>query len=221
MVVEGSAGTSRRRVVIVDDHAAFADMFQVALESVDDLECVGSAASLAEAVQVVADTAPDIVVVDLALGEDDGLEVVRRLRADSDDLVLVVASARSDMYALATVAVAGGNGFAPKKGAFKELVAILRAARAGSMSVSPTLLPEAASSRPGDGAWPIRLTTRETEVLVLMGNGASVAAIARLLHISLSTCRTHVRSVHAKLGVRTQLEAVLKARQLGLIEDGD
>lgn len=220
-MVEGAAGTSRRRVVIVDDHAAFADMFQVALERVDDLECVGSAASLAEAVQVIADTAPDIVVVDLALGEDDGLEVVRRLRADDDDVVLVVASARSDTYALATVAVAGANGFAPKKGAFKELVAILRAARAGSMSVAPTLLPEAASVSLGDGAWPIRLTARETEVLALMGNGASVSAIARLLHISLSTCRTHVRSVHAKLGVRTQLEAVLKARQIGLIEDSD
>jgi DNA-binding NarL/FixJ family response regulator len=220
-VVEGAAGTSRRRVVIVDDHAAFADMFQVALERVDDLECVGSAASLAEAVQVVADTAPDIVVVDLALGEDDGLEVVRRLRADSDDVVLIVASARSDTYALATVAVAGANGFAPKKGAFKELVAILRAARAGSMSVAPTLLPEAESVSIEDGAWPIRLTARETEVLALMGNGASVAAIARLLHISLSTCRTHVRSVHTKLGVRTQLEAVLKARQIGLIEGGD
>jgi DNA-binding NarL/FixJ family response regulator len=65
-VAEGAAGTSRRRVVIVDDHAAFADMFQVALEPLDDLECVGSAASLAEAVQVVAETAPDIVVVDLS-----------------------------------------------------------------------------------------------------------------------------------------------------------
>ena len=219
-MVEGAADAPRRRVVIVDDHAAFADMFQVALERVDDLECVGSAASLAEAIQVVADTAPDIVVVDLALGEDDGLEVVRRLRADSDDLVLIVASARSDTYALATVAVAGANGFAPKKGAFKELVAVLRAARAGTMCVSPTLLPEAAAEPPEDGAWPIRLTARETDVLALMGNGASVAAIARLLHISLSTCRTHVRSVHAKLGVRTQLEAVLKARQIGLIDDG-
>jgi len=219
-VVEGAADAPRHRVVIVDDHAAFADMFQVALESVDDLECVGSAASLAEAIQVVADTAPDIVVVDLALGEDDGLEVVRRLRADSDDLVLIVASARSDTYALATVAVAGANGFAPKKGAFKELVAVLRAARAGTMCVSPTLLPEAASVPSEDGPWPIRLTARETDVLALMGNGASVAAIARLLHISLSTCRTHVRSVHAKLGVRTQLEAVLKARQIGLIDDG-
>jgi DNA-binding NarL/FixJ family response regulator len=218
VVVEGASGASGRRVVIVDDHAAFTDMFTVALQSVDDLECVGSAASLDEALRVVADTEPDIVVVDLALGEDDGLDVVRRLRAEHEDLVLVVASARSDTYALATVAVAGANGFAPKKGAFRELVAILRSARAGSMSVAPTLLPDAAPVPPANVGWPIRLTAREAEVLALMGNGASVAAIARLLHISLSTCRTHVRSVHAKLGVRTQLEAVLKARQMGLID---
>jgi chemotaxis response regulator CheB len=92
VVVEGASGASGRRVVIVDDHAAFTDMFTVALQSVDDLECVGSAGSLAEALRVVADTDPDIVVVDLALGEDDGLDVVRRLRAEHEDLVLVVAS---------------------------------------------------------------------------------------------------------------------------------
>lgn len=217
-MVEDAAADPPRRIVIVDDHVAFADMFQVALESVDDLECVGSAGSRDEALRVVAELAPDIVVVDLALGEDDGLEVVRQLRAEREDVVLVVASARSDAYALATVAVAGANGFAPKKGAFRELLAILRSARASSMSVAPTLLPGAAAVPPEDGAWPIRLTTRETEVLALMGNGASVAAIARLLRISLSTCRAHVRSVHAKLGVRTQLEAVLKARQIGLID---
>jgi DNA-binding NarL/FixJ family response regulator len=209
-----------RRVVIVDDHAAFADMFQVALEAVPDLVCVGSAGTLDEALRVVADTDPDLVVVDLALGEDDGLEVVRLLRAERPAVVIVVASARSDTYALATVAVAGANGFAPKRGAFRELVAILRSARAGSMSVAPTLLPGAAVLSPEDGGL-IRLTTREAEVLALMGNGASVPAIARLLHISLSTCRTHVRSVHTKLGVRTQLEAVLKARQIGLIDATD
>jgi DNA-binding NarL/FixJ family response regulator len=215
-VVDVAVAAPPRRVVIVDDHAAFADMFQVALEGVPDLVCVGSAGTLAEALRVVADTDPNLVVIDLALGEDDGLEVVRRLRADRPDLVLVVASARSDTYALAAVAVAGANGFAPKKGAFRELLAILRSARAGSMSVAPTLLPGLAATVP-DGGGPIRLTTREAEVLVLMGSGASVPAIARLLQISLSTCRTHVRSVHAKLGVRTQLEAVLKARQIGLI----
>jgi DNA-binding NarL/FixJ family response regulator len=208
---------SPRRVVIVDDHAAFADMFQVALEAVTDLVCVGTAGTLAEALRIVADTDPDLVVVDLALGTEDGLEVVRQLRADRPDVVLVVASARSDTSALATVAMAGGNGFAPKKGTFRELLAILRSAQTGSMSVAPTLLPDAAAAAPNDGS-PLRLTTREAEVLALMGTGASVPAIARLLRISLSTCRSHVRSVHAKLGARTQLEAVLKARQIGLID---
>lgn len=167
--------------------------------------------------RLVEDTGPDLVVVDLALGGEDGLEVVRRLRADRADIVIVVASARSDTYALATVAMAGANGFAPKKGSFLELLAILRSARAGSMSVAPTLLPGAAAATPEDGG-PIRLTTREAEVLALMGTGASVPAIARLLRISLNTCRAHVRSVHAKLGARTQLEAVLKAREIGLID---
>ncbi|HEV7656489.1 MAG TPA: response regulator transcription factor [Mycobacteriales bacterium] len=212
-----------RRVAIVDDHAAFADLLGIVLDELDDLECVGSAGSLADALALVARTRPDIVVVDLALGEDDGLEVVRQLRAERVDLVLVVASARSDAYALANVAVAGANGFAPKRGAFGELLTILRSARPGTMSVAPTLLPapKVMAISADDDGWPVRLTAREAEVLALMGRGAGVPGIARVLNISLNTCRSHVRAVHSKLGVATQLEAVLKARRIGLLQPPD
>ena len=215
-----SALAPRRRVVIVDDHAAFADLLGFALDSLDDLVFVGSAGSLDEAVELVSRTRPDIVVIDLALGEDDGLEVVRRVRAERADVVLVVASARSDAYALANVAVAGANGFAPKRGAFGELLTILRTARPGSMSVAPTLMPapeSVAAAAADDCGWPVRLTAREAEVLALMGRGATVPGIARVLNISLNTCRSHVRAVHSKLGVTTQVGAVLKARQIGLL----
>jgi DNA-binding NarL/FixJ family response regulator len=218
-VTEGAPGPARRRVVIVDDHAAFADLLRLALDGLDDLECVGTAGSLSEAVSLVARTAPDLVVVDLLLGHDNGLEVVRRLRAEREEVVLVVASARSDTGTLTAVAAAGANGFAPKSGVFGELLAVLRASRVGAISVAPSLLPEAVE--PPEDAWRERLTARETDVLTLMGRGASVPEIARILNISLNTCRSYVRAVHSKLGVSTQLEAVLRAQQIGLIRASD
>jgi DNA-binding NarL/FixJ family response regulator len=218
-VAQDAPPAARRRIVIVDDHAAFADLLRLALRGLDDFECVGTARSPAEAVELVARTEPDIAVIDLLLGQADGLELVRRLRADSPDIVLVVSSARSDASTLTAVAVAGANGFAPKSGAFDELLAVLRAARAGAMSVAPSLLADSIDEP--QEAWPEKLTVREAEVLALMGRGASVPQIARVLNISLSTCRGHVRSVHAKLGVTTQLGAVVRAQQIGLIRASD
>ena len=86
------------------------------------------------------------------------------------------------------------------------------------MSVAPSLL--AGPAEPDD-AGPERLTTRELEVLRLMGGGGSVPDIARVLNISLNTCRSHVRAVHTKLDVSTQLEAVVKAQRLGLLRTAD
>jgi DNA-binding NarL/FixJ family response regulator len=212
-------GAARRRVVVVDDHAAFADLLGLALDGLADLEYAGTARTPAAAVELVERVAPQIAVVDLMLGAENGLDLVRRLRAARPDLVLVVSSARSDTGTLTAAAMAGANGFAPKSGEFAELLNVLRTARAGAVSVAPSLL-----FGPGgedEDAGPERLTTRESEVLRLMGGGASVPEIARVLNISLNTCRSHVRAVHTKLGVRTQLEAVVTAQRLGLLRTAD
>ena len=221
-MTEGAApgrGRARRRVVIVDDHAAFADLLRLALDGLDDLECVGTARTPAAAVELVERVTPEIAVVDLMLGAESGIDLVGRLRAARPDLVLVVSSARSDTGTLTAAAIAGANGFAPKSGEFPELLSVLRTARAGSVSVAPSLLATPAGEDEEIG--PERLTTRESEVLRLMGGGASVPEIARVLNISLNTCRSHVRAVHTKLGVRTQLEAVVTAQRLGLLRSAD
>lgn len=219
MMVEKASQSLRRRIVLVDDHTAFVELLQYALGGLDDLVCVGSAGSLAEAEAVVAAEAPDIVIVDLRLGEEDGLEVVRRLRTHRSDLVIVVASARADSDTLAAVAMAGANGFAPKRGALPELLSILRSARPGMMSVASSVLPLVGA--PTTEGVAVRLTGRENEMLRLMARGASVATMAESLGISANTCRTHLRAVHSKLGVRTRLAAVVKAREIGLLEPSD
>jgi DNA-binding NarL/FixJ family response regulator len=210
---------ARRRVVLVDDHTAFVDLLKFAFGGLDDMDCVGTAHTLAEAEAIVAAERPDIAMVDLMLGDDDGLELVRRLRASRPDLVIVVASARSDASTMAAVAAAGGNGFAPKRGAFAELLTILRSARPGTMSIASSL--QANVTPPMTERLSVRLTDRESQVLTLMGSGIAVTTIADTLNVSVSTCRTYVRGVHSKLGARTQLEAVLKARAIGLLGPAD
>jgi DNA-binding NarL/FixJ family response regulator len=210
---------ARRRVVLVDDHTAFVDLLKFAFGGLDDMDCVGTAGSLAEAEAVVARHRPDIAIVDLMLGDDDGLELVGRLRASHPDLVIVVASARSDASTMASVAAAGGNGFAPKRGALAELLTILRSAGPRTMSIASSL--QLTTTPPITDRLPVRLTDRETEVLALLARGTPVSAIADILNITLSTCRTYVRNLHSKLGARTQLEAVLKARTIGLLEPAE
>lgn len=204
-----------RRVLVVDDHAVFTELLAFALDDLPEFDCVGSAASAAEAIEATARDRPDIVVVDLMLGDEDGLDLVHRLRAGHPHLVLVVVSAQSDAGTLASVAAAGANGFAPKSGAFGETVTVLRRARAGSVYVAPSLLAQAIPDPATVGRRP--LTGRESDVLTLMSHGASPTEIARILNISVNTCRGYISGVHRKLGASTQVEAVVKARRFGLI----
>ncbi len=98
------------------------------------------------------------------------------------------------------------------------MLSVLRGARNGGMLIAPSLFNAAAAVIPESGGLIEKLTGREQEVLTLMGRGMGVSAIARLLSISVHTCRGYVKSIHAKLDARSQLEAVVKAQRLGLIE---
>jgi DNA-binding NarL/FixJ family response regulator len=117
-------------------------------------------------------------------------------------------------------AQAGASAFIPKDGSLSEMIDVLTRVQAGQMLVAPSTF---AGAR--DGAPPVResagghpqLTRREQEVLDCLGNGMQVKAIARVLGITLETCRGYVKSLHAKLGVRSQLEAVIKAQELQLL----
>lgn len=216
MVSDGVRGHGPRRVVIVDRRVACADLLRVALNRLDDFECVGAACTAAQAQAVVERTVPDLVVVDVMLRGGTALRLIRRLRGARDDLVVVITAASADIGMLMAVAVAGGNGFAPRTGAGEELLSVLRSARPGAMSVAPSLL--AATGTGGQECYPGRLTARESHVLALMSRGASAPEIARVLSISPATSRDHIRSIHSKLGVRTRHDAVIKAQQIGLLE---
>jgi DNA-binding NarL/FixJ family response regulator len=209
------------RVLVVDDHDTFAELLAFALETEAGFECVGTAGSAAAAVEVALRTRPDIVVMDIELGPDSGLAAARRIRDVLPETVIVVVSAHCDPSWVAKAAQAGASAFAAKSGSLREMVAVLRSARNGSMLVAPTLFAQVPQPGPEHRKDVGTLTGRELDVLVLMGKGAAASEIACVLGITLNTCRGYVKAVHAKLGVRSQLEAVVKAQRLGLISATD
>ena len=212
--------TERRpRVLVVDDHRTFADLLSGALTS-SGMTCVGTANTAAQAVAMAAALAPDIVVMDIQMPREDGLSATRRIREAVPDAVVAVVTAHRDPDWVVRAAQAGASAFIPKDGSLSEMLDVLARVRAGQMLVAPSTFAggrrdPAAARVPRDTA--PELTRREQQVLDCLGRGMQVKAIARVLGITQETCRGYVKSLHVKLGARSQLEAVVKAQHLGLL----
>jgi DNA-binding NarL/FixJ family response regulator len=207
------------RVLVVDDHRTFAELLSGALAAAG-MQAVGLAYSAAQGVAMAQELQPDIVVMDIQMPRQDGLSATRRIREVAPDAVVAVVTAHADPDWVVRAAQAGASAFIPKDGSLSEMIDVLTRVQAGQMLVAPSTF-----AHDRDGAPPVRespgahpqLTRREQEVLDCLGNGMQVKAIARVLGITLETCRGYVKSLHAKLGVRSQLEAVIRAQELQLL----
>src|SRR3954454_15982330 len=218
----GEPTTAPLRVMVVDDHQTFADLLSLALSSEPDLQCIGTAGSAAEAVAMAAELKPDVVVMDIEMPRQDGLAATRRLREVVPDLVIVVVTAHRDPQWVLRATQAGAAAFVPKNGSLPEMLDVLRRARNGGMLVAASAFGSTAAPVERAHAGPrVELTQRERDVLHCLNRGMAPKAFARVLGISLHTCRGYVKSLLAKLGVSSQLEAVVTAQRLGLIERSD
>jgi DNA-binding NarL/FixJ family response regulator len=204
-------------VVIVDDHRSFAELLAAALENVPGLTCIGIATSAAAGVARAVELRPDIVVMDIQMPRQDGLVAAKSIRDAMPDTIIAIVTAHHDPQWVSKAAQAGASAFIPKDGSLAEMIDILKRVRHGQMLVAPATFREQAHQvGPLDDALPL-LSHRELEVLTCLSQGMQVPGIARALGISLHTCRGYVKTMHAKMGVRTQLEAVIKAQQIGLL----
>lgn len=206
-----------QRVLIVDDHQTFADLLSFALSSTPDVVCVGTARSGAEGVALAQDLQPDIVVMDIEMPRQNGLSAARRLREVAPNAVIVVVTAHRDPAWVVRATQAGASAFVPKNGSLEEMLDVLRRARLGGMLVAPSAFALAGTVSNTQTAVPA-LTRRERDVLACLGRGMAPRVIARVLGISVNTCRGYIKSLLSKLGVSSQLEAVVKAQELGLLE---
>lgn len=211
------------RVLVVDDHRTFAELLAGALEGAG-MTAVGMAYSANEGVALSQRLQPDVVVMDIQMPQQDGLAATRRIREVAPNSVVAIVTAHRDPDWVVRSAQAGASAFIPKDGSLAEMLDVLARARAGQMLVAPSTFARRtpAARRESEPREPIpMLTRREREVLDCLAQGMQVKAIARVLGITQETCRGYVKSLHTKLGARSQLEAVVRAQRLGLIGSPD
>lgn len=210
----GGLGEGPRRVIVVDDHHTFSELLTLGLDSHPDLACVGTADDVRSALQVVAREAPDVVVMDVRLGQESGVEAAATITRRWPEVAVVVLTAYPTPQLLSEVVRAGASALLPKNGELKELLETVLRARPRLFTVPPRLM----QSMMSESDAPVSpLTPREHEVLAMLASGRDVRSISKELDISLNTCRGYVKSLLAKLGAHSQLEAVVMAHDRGLL----
>ncbi len=194
------------RTLLVDDHPVMRLGIRSLLNTTEDFEIVGEAGDAEEAVRLAARLAPDLVILDLRLGEKgDGLEVCREMKALPKPPRVLVHTALSGSDELAAVAVAGADGYFHKGEEYLEFPGVVRRVCGGERvwfvdtEAEPGLDQRAASRGPA-------LTPKEREVFALMLKRYSNAEVARALYMSLPTVKTHVKHILGKMGLRSRKE---------------
>jgi DNA-binding NarL/FixJ family response regulator len=215
------------RVLVVDDQALVRAGFVKLLEPEPDLQVVGEAGDGFEAVEAVARTRPDVILMDIRMPRLDGIEATRRIRAGSRAArVLVLTTYDLDEYVFDALK-AGASGFLLKDAPADQLVAGIRVIAAGDALLAPQVtkrLIEEFASRPtpppGGPVELAELTAREREILTLIARGLTNGEIASELVLGESTVKTHVGNIFLKLGLRDRIQAVVLAYETGLVRPG-
>ena len=206
-------------VVLVDDHELIRTGLRHAFEREPGFRVVGEAASCAEALTVVRDRQPQVVILDIRLPDGSGLDLTRRLRANRPDLGIVVLTMYGGDEHLFGALDAGASAFVPKDSPADEVVAAARHAASAPSAFTAADLATAMKRRLTPSG--PQLSQREREVLKLLADGLSVALIARQLYISESTAKTHISKIYDKLGAANRAQALMAALKIGLLSSTD
>ena len=204
------------RVLIVDDHAVVRHGLRAFLSLSDDLETVGEAGNGDQAVELAHRLHPDLVLMDLLMPGSDGVNATATIHRELPAIQVLVLSGYLDDHLIADVLHAGAVGYLLKDTAAGDLHRAIRAAAAGQVQLSPEVAARLVRDVHLPGG-PLRLTRREEEVIVLLARGRANGQIARELHITPQTVKTHVSNILSKLNSRSRTEAALHAMRVGLV----
>jgi DNA-binding NarL/FixJ family response regulator len=195
------------RILLVDDHQMIRDGLRLLLTAEHDLKLLGEAATGRQAVLLTKELSPDVVVMDIAMPDLNGVDATRQIISHCPGVKVVVLSANVDQRLASQIMAAGATGLIPKEAAFEELALAIRTVVAGKTYISPRLPGDTvasllhSSSKLHNGNGMFKLTSREREVLQLMAEGNATKAIAYHLQLSVKTVETHRRRLMTKLGI--------------------
>ena len=224
--VAGPASSEPIRVLVVDDHAVFRRGLQMVLEQEPDIEVVGEAGDGSEAVTMAANTAPDIVLLDVRMPKRGGIDACTAIKDAVPSVAIIMLTISDEEADLYDAIKAGAVGYLLKDIPIDEIATAVRSVRGGQSYISPSmaskLLTEFATMvRRSDERQQLpapKLTDREMEVLKLVAKGLNNRDIAKQLFISENTVKNHVRNILEKLQLHSRMEAVVYAVREKLLE---
>jgi DNA-binding NarL/FixJ family response regulator len=203
------------RLILADDHEVVRAGLEGMLASQPDFETVGQAADGEEALRLAVALRPDVVLMDLRMPRMDGVEAITRIKEQQPEIhILVLTTYDTDADILRAVE-AGATGYLLKDTPREELFRAVRAAARGEAALAPSVAARLMERMraPAEEA----LSEREIEVLELVAQGASNQEIARALHISVATVKSHLIHIYGKLGVDDRTAAVTTALERGIL----
>lgn len=215
---------SRFRVLLVDDHPIVRQGLMLLINAEPDLTVCGEASTAAEAIRMVAQTAPDIAMIDISLEDRSGVELIKDLRAQSPVLPMLALSMHDESLYAERVLRAGGRGYVMKQEATENMLTAIRRVLSGEIYLSPRmstqLLNQFAATPTGQNVSPLsRLTDREMEVFTMIGRGLSTREIADKLFLSVKTVEAHREHIKEKLSLRSATELIRHAVRFDLAPD--
>ncbi|MFQ5407284.1 MAG: response regulator [Anaerolineales bacterium] len=215
--------TDAIRLLIADDHTLFREGLHALLEREPDVEVVGEAESGAEAVELAAVLVPDVVLMDIQMPDLNGIEATRRVTAANAAIGVIVVTMLEDDSSVFAAMRAGARGYVLKGARKSEMLRAIQAAANGEALFGPaiaarmqTYFADLETSAPAPEQSFPELTEREHEILDLIAQGLSNAAIAERLSLSSKTVSNHVSNIYGKLQVADRLEAYRRARAAGM-----
>lgn len=205
-------------VVVVDDHAMTRLGLAFMLKTFADIALLGEAETIDDALAVCAATPPDVVVVDMLLGEQEGPDLITRLLEQQPGVRIVALSSFDDHALIQRALQAGAISYVLKNVTAFELAQTIRKASRGKVSLAPEAMQVLVEQLQRPSEPQIDFTEREWAVLRLLAQGQSNSQIGSHLHISAATVKGHVGAILGKLGVATRSEAIARAWADGLVQ---
>lgn len=215
------------KIIICDDQSLFREALRTLLGAFPDLQVIGEAANGEEALRLVVSASPDVVLMDLRMPVMDGVEATRRINQLGKTVKVIVLTTFDDDETVFDGLRAGAVGYLLKDVSSEKLVEAIHSAYSGDYFLLPSITAKVVSefskiSKPSrrikDESIPDPLSPREVEILRIVATGASNKEIADQLFISEGTVKNHLSSILGKLGVRDRMQAILRAKELGIIE---
>ena len=217
-----ASGTGAIRLLLADDHQMLREGLRRSMTE-EGFDVIGEARDGAEAVAMAASLRPQVILMDITMPEQNGVEATREIVAAMPEVRIVMLTMHADQDLLAQAIRAGASGYLVKDCSTTEIANAVRTAAAGDQTISPKLAASMLDEvrkldQPGDPEADRVVTRREEEVLQLIADGCSTPEVAERLYISQKTVKNHLASIYQKLDARDRTQAVLRAVRMGIVQ---